>query len=271
MGELTVESHSGDRRLAPEHAVLYTVAAIFLTILAPFGTDADLTAPLRFVYWFGVVFGGAVIAFAFSSLFQRHARKRGRLGYGLVTVMQLLVASVPITLLVGAMELWLRDPIRWAQLPQIYPYVLTIVAVITSASLFVRRHRALRAQLAVNRRWTSTSNLPTAPPANTRFHRRLEPGLRCEEINLLRADDHHLHVSTRKGAAVIRCALSVAIDEMGPVDGQQVHRSFWVARSAIRAVKRHGNAYRIVMLDGTSIPLSRRRYRELSRSDWLPV
>ena len=152
MGELTVESHSGDRRLAPEHAVLYTVAAIFLTILAPFGTDADLTAPLRFVYWFGVVFGGAVIAFAFSSLFQRHARKRGRLGYGLVTVMQLLVASVPITLLVGAMELWLRDPIRWAQLPQIYPYVLTIVAVITSASLFVRRHRALRASPCRRRR-----------------------------------------------------------------------------------------------------------------------
>ena len=137
MSEINVEPTSGDRRLAPEYAILYTGIAMFLTVLAPFGTDADLTVPLRFVYWFSVVLGGTVIALAFSNLFQRHARKRGKLGYGLVTLAQMLAASIPITLLVGGMETWLRSPIRWAELPLVYPYVLTIVAVITSASLFV--------------------------------------------------------------------------------------------------------------------------------------
>lgn len=264
-------SPSEDWKMAPEHALLFFGASIFLTILAPFGTDSDLTFPSRLIYWFSVVFGGTAIALAFSNQFQRHARTQGKLGYGLVTLVQILAVSVPITLLVGGVEMWLRHPIRWTQLPLLYPYVLSIVAAITLASLFVRRHRALSAQVTQDQTASISRADSNESTVSTTFHRRLEPHLRHEAITFLRAEDHYLHVHTSHGTAVVRCNLSVAVDELGSANGQQVHRSFWVARSAIRSVKRHGNSYRLVMTDGKTIPLSRRRYRELTKCNWLPV
>ena len=266
-----VEISSRSWRLVPEHFVLFFSAAIFLTILGPFGTDADLAIASRFAYWSSVILGGAVVGVGFSSFFQRHARKRGKVGYALVTLAQVLVASVPVTLLVAGIEWWLREPIRLTELTVLYPYVLSIVAVITSASLYVRRHRALEEHVAR----TSARNGPRRKsidsPGITRFHLRLEPHMRQDEITLLRAEDHYLHVSTAKDTVVIRCNLSVAVEELASVDGQRVHRSFWVSRSAIRSVKKHGNAYQIIMDDGKTVPLSRRRYRELSKCNWLPV
>lgn len=88
---------------------------------------------------------------------------------------------------------------------------------------------------------------------------------------MLKAEDHYLRVSTSKGTHLLRCNLSEAIDELDAIDGQRVHRSFWIARSAVVSIKRHGSAYQIVMKDGKTIPLSRRRYRELSKCDWFPI
>ena len=258
-------------KLTPEHAALFVGAALFLTILSPFGTDSNLTLTLRFLYWFGVIFGGTAIALTVSKLFQRQARLSRGFGYALVMSIQVLAASIPITLLVAGMEMWLRDPLNWAQLPQVFGYVVTITVAITAASSFVERHRALTEKIGDDQTSNESQLRSRALLAITRFHLRLDPVLRHEEILVLKADDHYLHVGTSKGTALIRCTLAAALDELGALDGQRVHRSFWVARSAILTINRHGNAYRIIMKDGKAVPLSRRRYSELSKCDWLPV
>lgn len=47
MGEIVANSQDQRRKLTPEHAGLFVSAAMFLTILSPFGTDGDLTIPMR--------------------------------------------------------------------------------------------------------------------------------------------------------------------------------------------------------------------------------
>lgn len=264
MGGRAVEPRTRNEEFGPEHAILFAGAAMFLSILAPFGTATDLTISFRLLYWFAVVFGGTAITVTSSILIQRLVRTRTTSGVMIAVSMQVLIASIPITLLVAGMEMWLRNPIGWFQLPQIYPYVVSIVAVITTASLFTKRHRVLRNQLAD----TQTRN---ETRTNTRFHLRLPPRLRHKEITMLKAEDHYLRVCMGEDTEVIRCSLSVAIDELDSVDGQRVHRSFWVARSAIQSTERYGNAYRLVMNCGQTVPLSRRRYSELSRRAWLPI
>lgn len=270
MSKITVNSQYHYRKLTPEYVGLFFIAALFLTILSPFGTDADLTVPMRFLYWFSVIFGGTAIALTISSAFRRYAKAKTGLSLVLVRSIQVMAASVPITLLVAIMEKWLREPMSWAHLPQLFVYVATITAVITAASWIVQQHRALRDQLENDQAYIKSQSLSNEPHAITRFHLRLDPLFKYTEILVLKAEDHYLRVSTSKGTQLIRCNLSEAIDELGALDGQRVHRSFWVARSAILAIRRHGNAYRLIMKDGKTAPLSRRRYSELSKCDWLP-
>ena len=271
MSAITLEPQFESRKLTQEHAALFVGAALFLTILSPFGTDSHLTVPFRFLYWFGVIFGGTAIALTVSRFFQRQARARTGFSHAFVMSTQVLAASTPITLLVAGMEMWLREPLPWAQLPQIFGYVVTITAVITAASSFVEQHRALKEQIGDDQTSNEVQSRSKASLAITRFHLRLDPLWRHEEIVVLKAEDHYLHVGTSKGTALIRCTLAAAIDELGTLDGQRVHRSFWVARSAILTIKRHGNAYRLIIKDGKSVPLSRRRYSELSKRDWFPI
>jgi DNA-binding LytR/AlgR family response regulator len=77
----------------------------------------------------------------------------------------------------------------------------------------------------------------------------------------LTAKNHYVEVVTDKGSTTIRMRLADAIDEMEPVEGYCVHRSHWVARSAINAVERE-NAQKIFVLlsNGDRIPVSR-KYR----------
>jgi len=270
MSKTTVNPQFQIQKLTPEHAVVFVGAALFLAILSPFGTDSDLTISIRFLYWFSVILGGTVIALTVSNLFQNRVKAKTGLGYAFAISIQILTASIPITVLVAGIEMWLRDPLGWAVLPYIFPYVVTIATVITVASQFVKKHRDLRDQIGIDQ-----ACLESQMPLNesfpiSRFHLRLDPQFRQEEIRMLKAEDHYLRVYTSKGTKLVRCNLSVAIDELGPHDGQRVHRSFWVARSEILSVKRHGNAYRLVMKDGKTVPVSRRRYTELSKRDWFP-
>jgi DNA-binding LytR/AlgR family response regulator len=271
MSEITLSRPLESRTLTAEHATLFIGAALFMTILSPFRTDLDLAVPIRFLYWFGIIFGGTAISLIVASPFQRHAKARTGFSRALIMSAQVLAASIPITLLVAGMEMWLREPFSWAELPQVFPYVATITAVITAASSFVKKYRQLKQRIRDHQ--TSKVGQPRlkASPAITRFHLRLDPPLRHEEILMLKAEDHYLRVQTSKDTVLIRCTLAAAIDELGNVDGQRIHRSFWVARSAILMIKRHGNAYRLIMRDGKSIPLSRRRRSELSKRDWFPT
>jgi hypothetical protein len=271
MSEITVNPQDHYRKLTPEHAGLFVIAALFLTILSPFGTDSDLTIPMRFLYWFSVIFGGTAIALAISNVFQRHAKANTGLTYVLIRSLQVLTASVPITVLVAIMENWLREPMSWIHLPQLFVYVVTITAVITAASSLVEQHSALKDQLRVDRLGAERQLRSRESLAFTRFHLRLDPTLRQADILMLKAEDHYLRVSTSEGSQSIRCNLSKAVGELGALEGQRVHRSFWVARSAILSIKRLGNSYRLIMNDGTTVPLSRRRYGELSKCDWLPI
>lgn len=271
MSEITLSRPPERRTLTADHVTLFVGAALFMTILSPFRTDLDLSVPIRFLYWFGVIFGGTAISLMVATLVQRRAEARTGFSRAFIMLVQVLIASIPITLLVAGMEMWLREPFGWAELPQIFPYVATITAVITVSSSFVKKHRQLKQRIRDHQANEASPPRLQASPAITRFHLRLDPPLRHEEILMLKAEDHYLHVQTNKGTVLIRCTLAAAIEELGNVDGQRIHRSFWVARSAILMIKKHGSTYRLIMRDGKSIPLSRRCRSELSKSDWLPT
>jgi len=271
MSEITPNPHFEHRKLTAERCVLLVGAAFFLTILSPFGTDAHLTIPLRFVYWFGVILGGAAIAITVLNLFPRGAPPQTGLHHAVIMSAQIATVSIPITVLVAGMEMWLRDPLSWAQLPHIFGYVVTITTVITMGSWFIEQNKVLKERIGNVVAITQNQSRSNTSPTMTRFHLRLDLPLRKSEILLLKAEDHYLRVVTSAGSELIRCTLETAINELSILDGHRTHRSYWVARSAILKTEKRGGRRRLVMKDGTAVPVSRQRYRELSKRDWLPV
>jgi len=271
MSEITIKPHFGRTKLTMERYALFFCAALFLTILSPFGTDSQLTAPLRFVYWFGVILGGAVVAIIVSKFFLGRATSVTGMRRALVMSAQIVTASMPISLLVAGMEMWLREPLSWAHLPQVFGYVVTITAVITVSSSFLEQHKLLKENITAGVKANQDQSRSNTMLATTRFHHRLDPLRRKSEILMLKAEDHYLHVVTSAGSELIRCTMKAAMDELNILDGQRVHRSYWVARSAISNLEKRGNRRVLIMKDGTVVPMSRQFSRELSKNSWLPT
>jgi hypothetical protein len=89
--------------------------------------------------------------------------------------------------------------------------------------------------------------------------------MRNSTIIALEAEDHYLRVHLGDGrSALILMRLSDAISELPPNVGAQTHRSWWVAKSAVRGVtKADGRA--TLALDGPlKAPVSRSFYKALN-------
>lgn len=103
----------------------------------------------------------------------------------------------------------------------------------------------------------------SSPPSTEReagIRAKLPRPLRAEPILALTAEDHYLRVHTPRGEALIHMTLAEAAS--GLPRGFQVHRSHWVADTAIRSV---GDG-RVELVTGLSVPLS--RYRRKAFDAW---
>ena len=101
------------------------------------------------------------------------------------------------------------------------------------------------------------------PPAESasELRQKLPRALRAEPIMALTSEDHYLRVHTPKGEALIHMTLAEAVAALP--HGFQVHRSHWVANTAIKSV----GAGRVELVTGLSVPLSRHRRKAFDQ--WL--
>ncbi len=76
------------------------------------------------------------------------------------------------------------------------------------------------------------------------------------------ADLHYLHVSTALGRATVLGSLAAVEAHFGET-GLRIHRSHWVARSAVRRIARGASGWRCELHDGQRLPISRRRVAEV--------
>lgn len=114
---------------------------------------------------------------------------------------------------------------------------------------------------------------PVAPAAPASSSAGVEATLRARlpasidgEIVALKAEDHYLRVYTDKGNTLVHHRFSDAVHDLRHLDGLQVHRSYWVRRSAIekRYTERHSQFVRL--RTGLKVPVSRSYARLLVSS-----
>lgn len=230
---------------------------VILALSGPFRT-LDLLAPLsRLAYWTSVVFGTYAIGTSVVAglhVWTGYARLGAiaRLTLGSLA----LGSAVTVALVAFDAALGLTNGTGLAALTE----QLGIATVISAVVLGVREIALSAAP--------PTGSAPTAPRAPAILDRL--PHDRRGALLGLSAEDHYVRVITTVGDTLVLMRLADAIRETGDLPGLQVHRSHWVARDAIRSLRRTGDNAMLTLTNGRELPASRRFIPALRQAGLLP-
>lgn len=229
-------------------------AGLLLSRLGPFDTFSDLRPLPRLAYWIGLT-----LLLALQSLAAFHLVRAwlGRRHWTLAAALAGLIGAIPSAFEVA----WAEDLLRvqrdlgLVDLIAIYGDVV-LIAVPLSLALAASTRVASAAQ-----------SLPEArqPP---RWLAEL-PADRRGDLIAVAAEDHYLRVYTDRGESLILRRFGDALEELGAIDGLQVHRGWWVARAAVAGSEREGDRSLLILSNGLRVPVSRTNLRSVRNAGLL--
>lgn len=226
---------------------------LFLAAISAFETG-HMPVGLRYLYWQLAMLGGGLIAASIEPLLARRLTGRPIL----FAATQLAAMTPPIALWVSLLPVVVFGSRASAEriLP-LLPDVMTVnVAVIVLAVL---TRRALTP--------------PARPPAGegiapAEIRTRLPPRLARARLIAVEAEDHYLRIRTGAGSALVLMRLADALAALEGADGFRVHRSWWVARTGVEAVRWKAGRGELTLSDGAVAPVSRTYAAALRGTDW---
>ena len=112
------------------------------------------------------------------------------------------------------------------------------------------------------------SNSTHASSPNITMLRRKPERLRGE-IRYMQMEDHYLRIFTDHGNELVLHRMSDAVEDLEQSDGLQVHKSWWVSRSAVGEIRNENRKRSIVTSDGKVIPIGRSYEKSLKINGWL--
>ena len=250
-------------------AVLVALGAVFGWI-GPFGTFQDLGVVSRFAYWIA-----AMLVIGMGSWLTARAIARLEPSASwpapLQAILGAVIVAIPGTLVVIVLEAIFRHapPITAPALIRIYVSVAIVMTAIGIPWAIIRSRRAhdvAEPEAEPVAPAPAPSILPTQ--IGSPFLRRI-PAKLGRDLLSVATEDHYLRVTTAIGHDLILFRLSDAIAELDPALGQQVHRSYWVARRAVAKVERDESRTWLVLANGAKVPVSRTYLPALRQAGWL--
>ncbi|MFN3144413.1 MAG: LytTR family DNA-binding domain-containing protein [Paracoccaceae bacterium] len=252
-------------RVALGHPVLLPLwisVSLVATIAGPFETGACMTLAERSVFW-PTITGSAILLEAAC----RVARRRllpdaGPMQSEAFLILGMVAFYTPVTWLVLVPFL---DHDTWHHpYPEMLLHVAVIGFSISSTRLVMQRVGWARASSGPGGQSGDTSETDPKP----RLTQRLS-NLSADEILAVSADDHYIDVRALDGTERVLLRFSDALNEMEGLEGVRVHRSHWVARGAVKGARRDNGRVFLDLVDGSTIPVSRKYREEVARAGWL--
>jgi hypothetical protein len=233
-------------------------------IIGPFGSyPANVFT--RTVYWAGLFVGGTLLLWPFAAAAFLIGPARGfPLPFAFIAAM--LIGAVPMAVLAaaGGHLFW---PVRASGMHALewYGQTAVIALPIAAGALWLETHyHGARAG----------APMPLSTEPEPRFAARSEPERRLPEHLLenalcLQMEDHHIRIHAQQRSWLQLSTMREAIDQIGSERGLQVHRSWWVARDAVRDVVEEGRSVRLRLANGLEVPVARNRVAVLRSEGWL--
>ena len=249
----TVTSPWGERTWLRVYTITIAMA-FFLSLTGAMGSyDTPILA--RIGYWLTVMLAGTITVQLIRLLTCRFR-----------TLEPLTEAIVQFALAVPAVSLtvWLVGSLYFSRTPNpaALRFLISPVIVITFAMSAL--------QYALERTPRQSHAHPTLRPAEPAlaFRERLPFKYQKADIYALSAEDHYLRVHTSAGQTLVLMRLYDAIRELDGIEGSQVHRSWWVARDAVRDVTRGDGRLTLAIKGDVEAPVSRSYAKVLKAEGW---
>lgn len=234
------------------------IAALAGLVLALSGAfaDPDMSLGHRLAYWVPLMVLGGLWGHVCGQLVERFLNLDDR-PWVTVAVLTALMSG-PILLMVWlATGLFFEGRVyRLSSMIYFVAPVLSITGAMSAINVFVTRSRTVQTHEAA------------AGQAQARFLDRLPPKLRGARLIAVQSEDHYLRLHTDRGSDLILMRLADALAELEGLEGAQTHRSWWVARDAVRDVARGDGRATLTLDGGLSVPVSRRHARALRAAGW---
>lgn len=230
-------------------------AALVLTLTGAFGTGAE-PFPQRLIYWLLVMAVGSAWGHLSQGLLARRMDLDGR--PGLHILLLTFMVAVPMCLFVwAATGLFFRGALYpVSALPLLVVPVVTVTAAMSALVVLLGRGTPVQTHASAD----------SAGPAP--FIERLPLHLYGARLIAVEAQDHYLRVHTDRGSDLILMRLTDALGELEGLEGAQTHRSWWVAKDAVRAASRGDGRATLTLDGGLTAPVSRRYARALREAGW---
>ncbi len=234
------------------------IAAAAGVVLAISGAFGSVNAPLwlRLVYWIPVMLAGALWGQVCSRLIDRWIDMDERPWLAVAALTAAITGPVGLMVWFVTGVVFEGEAYPLSTLPLMVGPVLTVTAVMSAINVFLSRAQPMQTHAA------------PAGSAPARFPDRLPMKLRGAEIRAVQAEDHYLRIHTDRGSDLILMRLSDALDELEGLEGSQTHRSWWVAKDAVRDVARGDGRATLTLDGGVTAPVSRRYARALREAGW---
>ena len=226
-----------------ELAIFCAIGA-FLTVIRPYNATGNLPLWATFLFWTGLIILGSLTGEVTLYGLRKHQPP-------LPTPLSLLIVSVTTALAVTLAIVIIEQIVFSRTVPPSYlPRLFGLVWVISAAMTAVG-YMLERSVLA-----PPPEPVEGASPEAT-FLSRLPVKYRTAQLYAVSSEDHYLRIHTSYGEELILMRLADAMRELAGADGLQVHRSWWVAKPAVRDTSRQGSKLSLVLVSGKLVPVSR--------------
>lgn len=242
------------RETLPTIGIILAVGTL-MSILGPYNSHA-LGVPGVWFYWTGLMAVGWISGRMFTALLDRIYPDLQPLLGGLVLA---TLVTLPVSSSVIVIQAVMGPPFRLSQIPMVFFMVWVVSAAVTLVSVFMERARNEAAAAAGE---------PDGSGIGRGLAEKLPPRLRSSPVLALQAEDHYLRVHTEAGDALILMRLGDAIAAVEGLDGARTHRSWWVARRAVRDVARAGGRATLTLTNDVEAPVSRTYSPKLREAGW---
>jgi DNA-binding LytR/AlgR family response regulator len=243
--------------------VIAAIVGLLLTFVGALETG-ELPLLKRLAYWETLMLSGAMIGLGVSESVEKWGRLRSRPALEMPAIAMLI--ALPLTfMVVGTSNLFFQTrPPTLEALAIMFGITFFISLVMTALNYFIHWPGKVIAE---------APTLPYAPQpeaAPNRFTDRLPLPLRSAKVIALEAEDHYLRVHLEGGqSTLILMRLSDAIAELPKDTGAQTHRSWWVAKDAVRGVTKSEGRATLTLNAPLEAPVSRSFYKALNDAGWL--
>lgn len=255
-------------------------AAVVLAFLGALGTGQ---APLehRLAYWATVILPGSLLGHGAQQLVGGWDRLAGN-RWGQVAMVALLVSVPHSFLVVVASALFFQlDAITPTIVVNFWLAVLMVSLILSAINHLAAAADDKPATLEVRRaidpslpRAALLASLPSAapsadlPPLPALLAEKLPARLRDAGLLAVEAQDHYLKVHTDRGSDLVLMRMVDACALLEDASGARVHRSWWVAKGAVKDRRRNGSRVELLLVGGLTVPVSRKTVPLLRGPGW---